>query len=733
MTEEERENKKQRSTSPFSIRALSTFDAVTNTATGAGATEAAALRESLKKGEVKPMVHALLMKKRLPKMTLSTQNNVKFEIGGREEETSTRLHLVAIGEGKWKGVIQSNGKAIEEIIEYGSPNSKTWYYDKNAAKYAVELLNTPAEMVGKGIEVTKLPFIELVETKEQHSVLVTRPESRGVVADVFARINEHSSTLGLVTAITGPPGIGKSWTLIYVLQQALLYEDGCVIFFAQKRNKAFLFIRRGEKIYAWQAGIDKPTSDFCNVREALALLDPREAKSGGATVPPTACPLIYAASNNLKHFTQGHEKTHPDTKRYLGTPATDSLSVILKHIPPDVAIDEALKRTKDVTNAVRYILTDAMYKARMDEIRTALGSLVDQHITAILSAKGMGMVDDQGSLNSTVPGTLFMVGPEVGVAPAHPPPPNDEEDTEIEENMEIDSHRSGASLGYEGECINYEKRVITVSTEEVMSKVLQLNRKSILSFWGVVYCDESAKMGREIKKLFAADLRDKRGVTVRTQKCKTKSKDLLVGGGPLVLRQSMDLDLLEPANERAAWEALGAIFTSSGRQAAVMPDRFPIIDAAGPGRCVHQVTVGKDHTKSAAAMLMLLIVAGLLMQDKGTGKLSQCSTMSKILFYWVVPPDRFRGWTEKVAKKYTVHVPDGWDKLSLGLKSKLQQAVEQEDDVLKRDELQRELVENARVREANWMVFRSCFNKYVEQHVLEMPLKPSFANPSLLP
>jgi hypothetical protein len=94
-------------------------------------------------------------------------------------------------------------------------------------------VNAPADMVGEDIELTKLiqPFAV---------------DRKSVVADCFAK-SELCSTY----AIVGNPGIGKSWTLIYALQQALLYENACVLLCFQKINTAVVCIRRNHQIFVW--------------------------------------------------------------------------------------------------------------------------------------------------------------------------------------------------------------------------------------------------------------------------------------------------------------------------------------------------------------------------------------------------------------------------------------------------------------------------------------------------
>ena len=119
----------------------------------------------------------------------------------------------------------------------------TWEFDKLYTEYFMSLVNSSSYMAGEDIEVTKLVnpiFVDQFNGKN----LITRPLSRGVVADCLA-LSKKGSTY----AISGSPGIGKSWTLIYALQQALLYENVCVLFCFQKAGIAIVCIRRNNKIY----------------------------------------------------------------------------------------------------------------------------------------------------------------------------------------------------------------------------------------------------------------------------------------------------------------------------------------------------------------------------------------------------------------------------------------------------------------------------------------------------
>ena len=101
--------------------------------------------------------------------------------------------------------------------------SFTWKFDQKHTKYITALVKDPSHMAGEDIEVTKLMHPISID-KLNGKNLITRRLSRGVVADCLA-LSKKGSTY----AISGSPGIGKSWTLIYTLQQALLYENICVL------------------------------------------------------------------------------------------------------------------------------------------------------------------------------------------------------------------------------------------------------------------------------------------------------------------------------------------------------------------------------------------------------------------------------------------------------------------------------------------------------------------------
>ena len=318
---------------------------------------------------------------------------------------------------------------------------------------------------------------------------------------------------------------------------------------------------------------------------------------------------------------------------------------------------------KQVGPLIRYIVDGKLCKERVAKIESAVHHLGDgdkeRRMLSILEAKGMS----EGT--KTIPGTLFSVAPQY-----------DEE-----------SDEGDTVVGYDGEHVKYRERVVTVATDEVYETALQQSRRVILTFWGVVDCDEYAKMGRKVENLFASDLESDRGFVANVHVCRKKTKDPTVTTEKEIRKAGSDVTFSRPSSKEEAYETL-QVLLGRNDQAAAMPEHFPVIDAAGPGRRVYQVTVSKPpHSKSVNGMVSLLLSAGLLQRDS-QGNLMKSKTPKELEFYWVVPPDRFAEWTGRVATKYSAkHCP-------------------------------KEMSKN------DWRVFQSCFEKWVVQHVLEMPYEP---------
>eukprot|EP00978_Attheya_sp_CCMP212_P048372 scaffold511393_cov122-Attheya_sp.AAC.1 len=128
-------------------------------------------------------------------------------------------------------------------------------------------------MIGYGMEQTSIQYNFAIDPSRNGAMdLLTRPESRGIVGKALT--GELRETCEMV----GSPGIGKSWSLLYALQQACLFDGANVCLFVSQDSRAHLFLRRGKKIYVWSrehkglAG-----GPFFRREDVLILYDPPES------------------------------------------------------------------------------------------------------------------------------------------------------------------------------------------------------------------------------------------------------------------------------------------------------------------------------------------------------------------------------------------------------------------------------------------------------------------------
>jgi hypothetical protein len=196
--------------------------------------------------------------------------------------------------------------------------------------------------------------------------LITRNLSRGVVADCFEQSKKRHTH-----AIVGSPGIGKSWSLIYALQQALLFENACVMVCFQKDEEAWVCIRKKHRIYVWTIESDyfekKCKSGLFRNSNVLVLLDPRESVDGGAAYSQGNRRLLFAASNNAAHF-KNVFKNNFGYERILNQYSSSELSIALKYMSPTTKLysrDEILPMlayADQIGNIPRYVLSEEVSK-----------------------------------------------------------------------------------------------------------------------------------------------------------------------------------------------------------------------------------------------------------------------------------------------------------------------------------------------------------------------------------
>eukprot|EP00978_Attheya_sp_CCMP212_P035810 scaffold158063_cov39-Attheya_sp.AAC.1 len=148
---------------------------------------------------------------------------------------------------------------------------------------------------------------------------------------------------------------------------------------------------------------------------------------------------------------------------------------------------------------------------------------------------------------------------------------------------------------------------------------MQQQRATILSYWGVVDASEFHAMGNKVEDLFLADLFQDTAVT--TMSCQ---KDVQLG----------DLD---------------SIFCAQNIVAG-MAKNTALIDAAGPGKQVEQVTVSDDHSFNQAGLTSLLKSAGFLEEKAGMLQMIIVAPTDKLDFYWVCPPARYAKWKNRAAE-----------------------------------------------------------------------------------
>ncbi len=556
------------------------------------------IKAALAKGRVKPHFHALF----LPDTFLNNSVSFKAVTAGHVDEERT-VELDSKAKNLDEVVDESGkGSGAGTIIDYQVDSP--WTFDSKEAAFAVELVNTDADMLGEDIECTKLTSIPTkINPSDKSCELLTRPESRGVVSNIFHRF----AVKGAFAALTGSPGIGKSWTLFYALQQALLYDGATVLFFFQKRDKAVMYLRRNNKVYAWTS-ISKQSAGSSLFRrlDLLVLLDPRDVGQGGADFLLGSMKLLYAASNNNDHFKGAAKKNEGKMKAFLGPPLDRELHVILARLDPHLEQDVIEERKRNVGNLIRYILEETEYIERLKNTYEALFdcALDSELMVRALWAQGMS----NGRL--TIPGTLFLMFP---LRPAE-----------------------SSSVGYEGQNIQYREPIVLAANEDVHDAILKVGRYVMLYYWGLVSGAEYTRMGMEAKKLFIDDLLNPNGMVMKrylqTSEEDWKESELVVKSG-MVARKGVTID-----------EICDAVLSKLNVVAKLAEGSVIQIDAAGPGRKVYHVTVTDGHSMSFKAMENLCRKAGFIDE---AGNIVPENAADKLDFYWVGPQRLGDSWRKK--------------------------------------------------------------------------------------
>jgi hypothetical protein len=532
----------------------------------------------------------------------------------------------------------------------------TWEFHEPYTKLVTALVNAPASIVGEDLEVTKLAnFFEVdVETGVN---LITRRLSRGVVAECFEASERKS-----IHAIAGSPGIGKSWTLIYALQQALLYENACVVLGFQKlEGKAMACIRRNNLIYVWfvEDGslIKRFYSRVFENSNVLALLDPRDSKDGGAALGGGHRMLIMAASNNGKHF-KSVPKATGLAARFLNIYTDTELKTALPYMmegqvsqPQMISlVDTALKRAKIVGNLPRYIISEHNFLVQENHIDMAIKQIKKEDLQDILSFNGYTKTA------ATVPSTIFQVNVDTK---ARKPSALY---VGIEEVTVNEAEYTDESVGYDGQLVKfYGFLVLDIISSTVYDAIITTeSRKVILSFWGKL--SNNGQRGKElasaVKNLFWSDLKDirvmrlKRFQMVLTTAGENKmdlfgeSKIEVFDVGNSVFRCAMDVNDLG----RAVFHIKPSI---QQVVCQIKKKELAFIDFAGPNCSVYQVTFRNDHDISIHDLLDLFLTSGHCVKNSnGTIEVANnAEDIGTIKYHWVVASEQKRKWEERAPKR----------------------------------------------------------------------------------
>jgi hypothetical protein len=467
-------------------------------------------------------------------------------------------------------------------------------------------------------------------TTEAYSAynLVTRPQSRGVVANCFGALKK-ASTL----AITGSPGIGKSWTLLYALQQALLYDNASVIFWQQKQNKAYICIRSSSRVFVWHAKVpNKADSRLFGSKDVLVLLDPTEE---GASFVEGDRMLIYAASNNKKHFTTSATKQRQPVFRYLSPWTQAEFEAAHPYMNSDIDLSGALERARQVGMLPRYLLDGGLYTIRNDHRMKTTAALAVDAVQKLVVRFGEPL--DNGE--DTIAGSVFSVNAAVKQGPEA-----------SREQVDESGEDGNACLGYDGQFgIEYTERELGIMCPAVVDDVVKRLRETILDYWNKVGSPKRSAMGAAVAALFWEDDIER----MSKEQCTWRRWQLSAGQKVGEESSLQNTKLWIKSSELLGIESLGSAIFNNNSVVCRMKPGTAAIDFAGPGRKVYQITVSKSHDMNESGMKDVLVQGGYLTRSNEivSAVPKSKAPKEKLEFYWVVPHDDADAWKKKVPKK----------------------------------------------------------------------------------
>jgi hypothetical protein len=558
-----------------------------------------------------------------------------------------------------------NKMARVHIVDHQLSNK--WTFDEEYTRIVTNLVNAPAKMVGHDVEVTRLKAPFYLDRKSGKN-LITRSLSRGVVADCFRR-----SKCGGNHGIVGNPGIGKSWTLLYALQQAMLYENVCVMICFQNHATGLVCIRKDNRIYVWDCMSSSLKNDcysglFRN-SNVLVLLEPLER---GASYIEGSRRLIFAASNHEKHFRNNPGKATGDWQRILNPFSDHELTVALPYIMKEPrryndnglpTLEKMIRRSKKVGNMPWYLFSKDLYNKRISE-RSLWMDYVKWNYKNFSKVLFWGGITDDTTARMN---SVFAV--HAGVE---------------------DFGTPITDFGYDGQHgVNYGKMVISTLVPNLKEQLLTNWREWILSYTAKNNEKYLAHIGIKLADLFWMDLQ-KGGVIMKSWKTNEFGKY----AKPATLRfpsvschMNVEIDEL---GEKAFYAAENTVCRM------VVGGRGVLIDFAGPGRQVYKIMAGETDALLHYDGIKRLLICGGLLEGDQNGVVTEVTNLtnprrSKIRFNWVFPVGISKtSWVERQLLVPLQVGSVGWNAYT------------------------------------NYEVVQSCFDKYIQQYVIVMDEKPQF-------
>jgi hypothetical protein len=612
--------------------------------------------EKLKIGKVPPIFHTLC---RDPAKRLFLPN--AFVSNGKEESGNMEISASSVEAGISSSLNDSTNLSIWKKDDFSyldaffatdghglvnvrdSVLKDDWEFDEEIAEIVTDLVNTPAEMVGQDLEVTTLQNEFLVDVVNGKN-LITRSLSRGVVADCFEQSRKRSNY-----AIVGSPGIGKSWSLIYAFQQALLYENVCVLFCFQKEEVYWVCIRKEHRIYAWRMeskNLERFCSGLFHNSNVLVLLDPRESVDGGASYKTGNRRLIFAASNNAAHF----KNVFKDTlgyERILNQFSTSELKIALKYMSPtgefysDDEVLTMLAYAKQVGNMPRYVQSEEGFKVISKKVKEYIQDDVEKmdslSLLDFLRFKGTIGVEEKDSVKGAI-FSLFAVG-------------------------SLDEEYALVDVGYDGDAVVDGKAVVQYGTRDVMfacnytrRQIAIAQRATLLSYDGKTADGLGSHFGHIVEDLFWMDMEKNIKMQVYELKYIEGKKDQEKVPNTI---EFYFKDAVYYGKRTSLKELATTVFSKNGcKYKCRMTVNSALIDFAALGRQVFQVTVRKDHPVNRQGVRDIFIASGILKEENGMLSYSKGVQMVlnknpnmlqkwKLKFYWVIPEGVSEIWIKK--------------------------------------------------------------------------------------